>query len=170
MMKLFNIIQNKIDSLINFFGILSSFLIPILILIISISVVMRYFFSLGFTWLQDLYIWTHSSIILLGIAYTLKFDSHVRIDLLYRNASKNYKKVINLMGSLLFSIPFCLLLIAKGYPFFERSFLLNESSKETGGLPAIYIVKFLILVLGISLFIQVINGILKILLKKNGNN
>ena len=67
-------------------------------------------------------------------------------------------------------IPFCLLLIAKGYPFFERSFLLNESSKETGGLPAIYIVKFLILVLGISLFIQVINGILKILLKKNGNN
>ncbi len=170
MMKLFNIIQNKINSLINFFGILSSFLIPLLILIISISVIMRYFFSLGFTWLQDLYIWTHSSIILLGIAYTLKYDGHVRIDLLYRNASRNYKKVINLMGSLLFSVPFCLLLITKGYPFFERSFLLNESSKETGGLPAIYIVKFLILVLGISLFIQVINGILKILLKKNGNN
>ena len=75
-----------------FFGKISSIFILILIALVSLSVILRYIFSIGFTWLQDLYIWTHACFILFGIAYTLNKDGHVRIDILYRNFSEIRKK------------------------------------------------------------------------------
>tara|TARA_B100001027_G_scaffold193455_1_gene148741 strand:+ start:64 stop:561 length:498 start_codon:yes stop_codon:yes gene_type:complete len=154
--------KNKIDELINFIGELSGFLIFALIVFIFISVVLRYFFAIGFTWLQDLYIWTHAIIILLGISYTLKQNEHVRIDLIYRNASDKYKKIINLFGLFVFGLPFCLILINFGFDYFLRSYILDESSKEIGGLPNLFILKFFILFMGITLLLQILNLILKI--------
>ena len=78
----------KLEKLIGLFsekvGFISSFLILFLIILIAVSVILRYVFSVGFIWLQDLYIWIHASFILLGIAFTVKSDGHVRIDLFYR--------------------------------------------------------------------------------------
>ena len=74
-------------------GIISSFLVLLLIFLVSLSVILRYVFSIGFIWVQDLYIWIHAIFILLGIAYTLKVDEHVRIDLLYRNFNKKKRKL-----------------------------------------------------------------------------
>ena len=65
------------------------------------------------------------------------------------------KKKINLVGSVIFGLPFCLLLIIKGYEYFFRSFLISEDSKETGGLPNIYILKFFIFLMGFLLFIEI---------------
>ena len=84
-----NKIQNAIDTIIEVSGKVSSYLIILLIALVSISVFLRYLFSVGFVWLQDLYIWVHCLFILLGIGYTLKKDEHVRIDILYRGLSKN---------------------------------------------------------------------------------
>ena len=81
--------SNKINF---FFGKMSSIFILILITLVSLSVILRYIFSIGFTWLQDLYIWTHACFILFGIAYTLNKDGHVRIDILYRNFNEIKKK------------------------------------------------------------------------------
>ncbi len=85
LIKILDIIADKV-------GVISSFLILFLILFVSLSVILRYAFSIGFIWLQDLYIWIHAIFILLGISYTLKADEHVRIDLLYRSFSKKKKK------------------------------------------------------------------------------
>ena len=165
-MKSINILLKICELIIEFSGKLGSFLIPILILIISLSVILRYFFSIGFTWLQDLYIWIHATIILLGIAFTLKYDGHVRIDLIYRNSSENFKKIINAFGAIFFTLPLSFLLILKGYPYFLRSFLLNESSKESGGLPAIYVLKFIIFFMGVTLLVYLLANFLKFLTKK----
>ena len=73
-------------------GKFSCFLILVLITLVSVSVILRYVFSIGFIWLQDLYIWVHAIFILLGLAYTLNADEHVRIDLLYRSFKENIKK------------------------------------------------------------------------------
>ena len=154
--------KNKIDELINFIGNFSSLLVFVLIFLIFTSVVLRYFFSIGFTWMQDLYIWTHATIILLGIAYTLKQNEHVRIDLIYRNASEKYKKRINLFGLIVFGLPFCFILINYGYSYFLRSYNLNETSKEIGGLSNLFILKFFIFFMGITVFFQVLNLIFKI--------
>ena len=168
-MKKGKYISQKIDKFIDLTGSLSSSFVPVLILIIFVSVLLRYFFSVGFTWLQDLYVWIHAAIILCGAAYTLKSDGHVRIDIIYRNSSILYKNIINFFGLTLFSLPFCYLLVDKGFEYFYRSFLLNESSKETGGLPNIYILKFFIFFMGITLFIQILNLLFKLIKGKKWN-
>ena len=149
-----------------FFGQMSSILILILITLVSLSVILRYIFSVGFTWLQDLYIWTHACFILFGIAYTLNKDGHVRIDILYRSFSEIRKKKINLIGSIIFGLPFCFFLITKGYDYFLRSFLISEDSKETGGLQNIYILKFFIFFMGILLSMELIHRIFDFFKKK----
>ncbi len=152
---------------INFiFGNISSILILILITLVSLSVILRYIFSIGFTWLQDLYIWTHACFILFGIAYTLNKDGHVRIDIIYRNLNEIRKQKVNFIGSIIFGLPFCFFLITKGYDYFLRSFLISEDSKETGGLPNIYILKFFIFLMGILLSIELIHKIFNIFKRK----
>ena len=147
-------------------GKISSLLILLLIMLVSISVILRYVFSIGFIWLQDLYIWVHAIFILLGLAYTLNSDEHVRIDLLYRSLDKRIKKKINFFGALIFGLLISFILILNGFEYFYRSFLLNESSKETGGLPFIFILKFFIFLMGILLFFELLRQSLNFLRKK----
>ena len=99
--------------------------------------------------------------ILLGIGYTLSKDGHVRIDIIYRNLSKKSKNLINFLGAIIFGFPLCYLIIFKGYQYFFRSFLLDENSKETGGLPNVYILKFFVFFMGILLFCELLNKVLK---------
>ena len=146
-------------------GKFSSFLILVLITLVSVSVILRYIFSIGFIWLQDLYIWVHAIFILLGLAYTLKTDEHVRIDLFYRSFKEKIKKKINFFGALFFGLPVSYILIFNGFDYFYRSFLLNESSKETGGLPYIFLLKFFIFLIGILLFFELLRQILNFLKK-----
>ena len=146
-------------------GKFSSFLILFLITLVSISVILRYVFSIGFIWLQDLYIWVHAIFILLGLAYTLNADEHVRIDLLYRSFKKKIKKKINFLGAFFFGLPISYILIFNGFDYFYRSFLLNESSKETGGLQFIFLLKFFIFFVGILLFFELLRQILNFVRK-----
>ncbi len=155
-----------LNLIIKFSGKYGSILIICLILLVSTSVILRYVFSLGFIWLQDLYIWVHPIFILLGIAFTLNANGHVRIDLLYRSVTENFKKKVNLLGALIFGLPLSFILVFYGFDYFYRSYQLGESSKESGGLPYIFILKFFIFVLGILLFFELLRQILNFI-KKN---
>ena len=75
-------LANFLNFIIKKSGNFSSILILILIILVSVSVILRYAFSIGFIWLQDLYIWIHAIFILLGLSYTLSSNEHVRIDLI----------------------------------------------------------------------------------------
>lgn len=160
--KLKNILP-FIDKFIILNGKLSIFLSVILICLISISVLMRYLFSIGFTWLQDLYIWVHATIVLLGISYTFRFDGHVRIDLFYKYSKQKFRDIVNIFGILFFTLPLSYFIYSKGFYYFLRSFQQNEASKETGGLPAIYILKFIIFFMGILLFLEALRQLLFII-------
>ena len=155
-----------LNLIIKFSGKYGSILIICLILLVSTSVILRYVFSIGFIWLQDLYIWVHAILILLGIAFTLNANGHVRIDLLYRSVTENFKKKVNLLGALIFGLPLSFILVFYGFDYFYRSYQLGESSKESGGLPYIFILKFFIFVLGILLFFELLRQILNFI-KKN---
>ena len=158
-------LKKTLDLIIKNSGKFSSFLILFLITLVSISVILRYVFSIGFIWLQDLYIWVHAIFILLGLAYTLNADEHVRIDLLYRSFKKKIKKKINFLGAFFFGLPISYILIFNGLDYFYRSFLLNESSKETGGLQFIFLLKFFIFFVGILLFFELLRQILNFVRK-----
>ena len=151
---MFERLKNFLNSIVQKSGKIGSLFILLLITLVSFSVILRYVFSIGFIWLQDLYIWIHAIFVLLGLAYTLNSDEHVRIDLLYRSFKKKIKKKINFFGTLLFGLPVSLIITFNGFEYFYRSFLLNESSKETGGLPFIFILKFFIFLTGILLFFE----------------
>ena len=151
--------KNIVNKINEFSGKIACLLVLSLILLVSLSVMLRYIFAIGFTWLQDLYIWVHASFILLGIAYTLNKNGHVRIDIIYRNLNEKKKKIANFFGAILFGLPLCYLIIFKGYEYFFRSFIIGENSKETGGLPNIFILKFLIFFMGILLLFELINKI-----------
>ena len=154
-----------LNLIIKFSGKYGSILILGLILLVSTSVILRYVFSIGFIWLQDLYIWVHAIFILLGIAFTLNANEHVRIDLLYRSVTENFKKKVNLLGALIFGLPLSFILVFYGFDYFYRSYQLGESSKESGGLPNIFILKFFIFVLGILLFFELLRQILNFIKK-----
>ena len=154
-----------LNLIIKFSGRYGSVLIIGLILLVSTSVILRYVFLLvlfGYKICIYGFMLSYS----IGYSFTLNANEHVRIDLLYRSVSENFKKKVNLLGALIFGLPLSFILVFYGFDYFYRSYQLGESSKESGGLPYIFILKFFIFVLGILLFFELLRQILNFI-KKN---
>lgn len=135
-------------------GRLISWLVLAMALIIGYDVTMRYLFQSGSVALQELEWHLFALVFLLGAAYTLKHDDHVRVDIFYRSRFMGPRRraAVDLLGSLLFLIPFCLLIISGSLPFVENAFSMAESSPDPGGLPARWLLKAAI-PLGFSLLL-----------------
>jgi TRAP-type mannitol/chloroaromatic compound transport system permease small subunit len=151
----------KIDKLSERLGYYTSWLTFILVLIICYDVFTRYVLNISSVGLQEMEWHIFALIFLMGGAYTLKIDDHVRVDVFYTNFSEKKKAWVNFLGSVLFLIPFCVLLIITSYGFVKTSFIMGETSPDAGGLPARYILKafipisfFFILLQGISLALK----------------
>ena len=127
----------------------------ILMVIVQLAIVMsRYIYGIGFLKLQELLIYLHGSLFTLAAGYTLLKDEHVRVDLIYREASQKYKSLINIFGSLIFLIPFCLLTFSTSLPYVKRSWKILEGSPETSGLNAVFILKTVLIIFPILLLLQ----------------
>ena len=135
-----------------------SWLVPALVLLVSYDVIMRYFFQSGSIAIQELEWHLFSLIFLLGAAYTLKHDDHVRLDLVYRSRfMSDYRRAwINLVCSLLFLIPFCILIIKSSWPFVSQAYQFAEGSPDPGGLPYRWVLKAAI---PLGFFLLIIQGI-----------
>ena len=127
-----------------------------LVLLVSYDVTMRYLFQDGSVALQELEWHLFALIFLLGAAYTLKHDEHVRVDLIYhaRWMSERRRAWVNLLGTLFFLLPFCVLIIVSSWPFVENSYTLNEHSPDPGGLPYRYLIKMMIPLCFVLLILQ----------------
>ena len=102
-----------IDKTINYLGYFTAFIVAILILLVVYDATARYLFSTGSIALQELEWHLFDVIILFGIAYTLKENAHVRVDIFYASYSEKTKALINLISSLFFVLPFSFLIIYK---------------------------------------------------------
>jgi len=144
-----------------------SWLILFMTLIAFSVALLRYFFNIGFVWMQELYIWMHGLVFLLAAAYTLQEDKHVRVDIFYRKFSEKNKAYINVFFSILFIIPFILIVSKYSIPYILKSWLSLEKSREAGGLQFLYIYKTSIILFCFFLFIQTIALILRCILVIN---
>lgn len=117
-------------------------------------VVLRYCFSLGWVWMQELVLFLHAIIFLAASGWALKRDAHVRVDIFYRGASERYRHWVNLLGSLFLLLPTCALIWYQAWPFVWDSWEVLEGSKDGGGLEAVYFIKTFILVFALLLFLQ----------------
>lgn len=137
-----------IDSLNERIGRGTAWLILVMVLLICYDVAMRYLFQQGSVALQELEWHLFALIFLLGSAYTLKHNGHVRVDLLFhsRFVSDKQRALINIIGNLFFLLPFCILILYTSWPFVENAFYYQEGSPDPGGLPYRYLLKGSLLV------------------------
>lgn len=117
-------------------------------------VVLRYAFDTGFIWMQESVTWMHAVVFMVGAAYTLKHDEHVRVDVVYRGLTVRRRALIDLTGTLLFLLPFCAYVLYESLPYVEGSWRIGERSREAGGLPALYLLKSVIPAMAVLLAIQ----------------
>jgi len=163
-MLILNWISKKIDRFNTFVGYLCGLFAFLMVAVVFTVVVLRYGFSIGFIWMQEIYVWLHSFIFMLGSGFTYLANEHVRIDVFYREASEKYKAWVNLIGNVFLLSPFLYIIWKYSYPFVYRSFLMNEVSREAGGMPALYILKSAILWFCLVLFLQLISNVCKSLM------
>jgi len=133
-----------VDRLNEFVGRIVSWLTTLMVLVVFYDVVLRYVFNNGNIALQELEWHLFSIIFLLGSAYTLKKNGHVRVDILYTNFKDRTKAWINLFGSLFFLLPFSIMILISTQDFITSSWMVGEVSPNPGGLPARYILKAMI--------------------------
>jgi TRAP-type mannitol/chloroaromatic compound transport system permease small subunit len=108
------------------------------------DVVARYAFNDVSIAMQEMEWHLYSVVFLLGIPYALRTDGHVRVDVFYTNWSNTRKAWVNLVGALIFVIPFAFLIGFYGYEFALDSYHMGESSGDPGGLPNRWIIKAVI--------------------------
>lgn len=133
-----------IDKSIEYLGYFTAFIVAVLVVLVVYDASARYLFSTGSIALQELEWHLFDVIILFGIAYTLREDAHVRVDIFYATYKEKTKALVNIIASLFFILPFSLLIIYIGIDFVEMSFVQNECSSNPGGLEYRYLVKALL--------------------------
>jgi TRAP-type mannitol/chloroaromatic compound transport system permease small subunit len=147
---------NKLEKIVSFTGKATAWLTLVMVLLTVAIVALRYGFNLGWIWLQESVTFMHAMVFMLATAWTLQQDGHVRVDIFYRNRSARYKAWVNLAGSVVFLLPVCIFLLLIGWDYVYSSWQLLESSREAGGLPGVYLLKSLILLMPAMLIIQTI--------------
>ncbi|MDN3652162.1 TRAP transporter small permease subunit [Thalassotalea ponticola] len=129
--------------------------LTLFVVLVSFAIVMlRYGFSIGSIALQELVLYAHGCVFMLGAAFTLKHNEHVRVDIFYQRFSVRGKAWVNLLGTVFLLMPVCLFIFYVSLDYVLLSWQLLESSKEPGGLAAVYLNKTLIWLLVITLFVQ----------------
>ena len=132
-----------------------------MVILVVLVVITRYFLGLGSIALQESVTYLHCLVFMMGFAFTLKHDGHVRVDIFYRGFSPRFKAIVNLIGGLLFLIPFCLLIFFTSWDYVLASWVIRETSAENNGLPFIYLLKTLMLLMPATLVLQGVAEIIR---------
>lgn len=138
------------------------------VLVCFINVYMRYALGFGYVWMQELYVWQHAIVFLVGAGYTLMIGGHVKVDILYSKFSPRRKALADMIGTLVFMLPFLIAITIEAWPFVAFSYQLNESSLQPGGMPMTYILKSMILVFTVLVGLQGLAVIARSILVLNG--
>lgn len=127
-----------------------------MVLLSFLSVFIHTFFNVVSIGLQETIIYLHATVFMLGVVYTYWHDKHVRIDVFYQNFSESKKKQVNLIGSLFLLLPFFVFLFYSSYSYVISSWQKLEGSAEPGGLPAVFLLKSLLLALPVLMILLVL--------------
>jgi TRAP-type mannitol/chloroaromatic compound transport system permease small subunit len=128
----------------------------VLVLIVVYDVVKRYLLRESSVAIQELEWHIFAFMFLMAAGYTLKHDKHVRVDVLYQRMPEKRQHLVNLIGSVLFLIPFTILVIWASQNFVIMSYTISEGSPDPGGLPYRFILKSMI---PIGFFFVLLQGI-----------
>ena len=154
---------DRIDRMTAWIGRAAAWLCLFIVLAQFTIVVMRYGFGTGSAKLTESIIYGHAALFMLAAAWTLREGGHVRVDIFYADAPPRRKALVDLFGALLLLIPFALSLFILSLPYVARSWSILERSRETSGLPLVYLLKTLIPVFATLLVLQGISQAIRAL-------
>jgi TRAP-type mannitol/chloroaromatic compound transport system permease small subunit len=167
-MGILSSLVSAIDRFTEATGRFISWLTVLMVGLVVVVVVMRYFLELGSIALQESVTYIHAMVFMLGLAFTLKRGGHVRVDIFYRQFGARRKALVNLIGGLLFLIPVTVLIFVSSWDYVLSSWAFGETSSESNGLPFVYLLKTLMLIMPVTLLLQGIAEILKSVLVIRG--
>ena len=132
-----------------------------MVLVTFVIVVLRYAFGRSWIWMQESVLYLHAFVFLFASAYALWRDAHVRVDILYSNGSPRAKATVNLLGALFLLFPMMALILWASYPYVARSWAVFEGSRETSGIPAVFLLKTVILAFALMMFLQGLSTVIR---------
>ncbi|MCB2264061.1 MAG: TRAP transporter small permease subunit [Candidatus Thiosymbion ectosymbiont of Robbea hypermnestra] len=125
-----------------------------MVLLSFLVVVLRYAFDLGWIAMQESVTYLHAALFMLGAAYTLRRNGHVRVDIFYQKLSRRGRAWVDLLGTLLLLTPVCVFIAWSGWGYVWESWAVLEGSREAGGIPGVYLLKTLIIVMPVLMLLQ----------------
>lgn len=141
----------------------------LMVLTTAAVVLLRHVFSIGWIWLQEISVYLHALVFLLGAAYALSSDEHVRVDVFYRAMRTTTRRWVNTLGTLVLLLPTVGFIFWSSWGYVLRSWAERESSHETGGLiyPFPSLLKTSILIACVLLALQGIAMVVRLWLDKD---
>lgn len=145
--------QKTIERAVDLIGRATSWLALVIIVLMTTNVVLRYLFSYGSVWAQELEWHLLAPLILFGMSYALLHGEHVRVDVLYANFSARTKLIVDVISQVL-CILISLIIVWLSFKYVSQSYLVGETSADPGGLPYRWMLKALIPIGFILLMLQ----------------
>jgi TRAP-type mannitol/chloroaromatic compound transport system permease small subunit len=149
-----------IDAFTDLVGRATSWLALGIALVMGANVLMRYSFSIGFIWAQELEWHIFVPICLFGMSYALLHKEHVRVDVLFQYLSDRNKHRVDIVAAFI-SMAFCLIVIRLSIPYVYQSWSIGEGTANPGGIEYRYIIKSLIPIGFAIMFLQSLSEALK---------
>lgn len=160
MKTLYNIAR-AIDGLNTRVGYAIAWTAFIMVLVQFAVVILRYVFAFSNTALSESIWYFHGLLFMIGAGYALLQDGHVRVDVIYREASERYRAWVDLLGSLLFVIPLCILTVWLSWGYVINAWITLEGSTELAGLQLVFLYKTVIWVFAALVGIQGLSTAIK---------
>lgn len=123
-------------------------------LLTAIIVLLRYGFNVGSITSQEAVTYMHGCLFMLGAAYTLKTDRHVRVDIFYQRFNARTRAWVNSLGGIVFLLPLCIFIVGISWSYVTESWAIREHSPEPGGIPAVFLLKTLLPLMALNLLLQ----------------
>lgn len=132
-------------------------------LLVQFGVVLgRYVFGVNSIAVQELILYMHATLFMLGAAYTLQVDKHVRVDIFYARQTPGRRRIIDILGHVFFLIPSMLALLYWSWPSVANSWAILEGPISVGGLKAVFLMKSLIPLFAVTLVLQSLAQLVKL--------
>jgi TRAP-type mannitol/chloroaromatic compound transport system permease small subunit len=149
-----NTLINKLERFIDWTGRSVSWLTLLMVIITFIVVVLRYAFDIGWIALQESVTYLHAMVFLIGASWAMQQEAHVRVDIFYSRMTARSKALVDLVGSIFMLLPVMLFITWVSWEYVIDSWDVLEGSREAGGLPTVFLLKTLILVMSAMLILQ----------------
>ncbi len=135
-------------------GLVAAWLALAMVLVTFLVVVLRYLFDSGSIALQESVTYMYAILFMLGAAYTLQQNGHVRVDILYQRFSRRGRAWVDLFGTLLLLTPVSVFLLISSWGYVADAWSIREGSREAGGIPGVWLLKSLLVVMPLLMLLQ----------------